>query len=37
MTPDRLDDGHRLFGLTLTDVFSDTPLLTSRVWTSSGI
>jgi hypothetical protein len=25
MTPDRLDDWHRLFGLTLTDVFSDTP------------
>jgi hypothetical protein len=25
MTPDRQDDWHRLFGLTLTDVFSDTP------------
>ncbi len=25
MTLDRLDDWHRLFGLTLTDVFSDTP------------
>jgi len=25
MSPDRLDDWHRLFGLTLTDVFSDTP------------
>ena len=25
MTPDRLDDWHRLFGLTLTDVFSGTP------------
>ncbi len=25
MTPDRLDDWHRLFGLTLIDVFSDTP------------
>ncbi|MFO7639719.1 MAG: hypothetical protein R6X17_00170 [Candidatus Competibacteraceae bacterium] len=24
MTLDRLDDWHRLFGLTLTDVFSDT-------------
>ena len=25
MTPNHLDDWHRLFGLTLTDVFSDTP------------
>lgn len=25
MTSDRLDDWHRLFGLTLTDVFQDIP------------